>query len=177
MTTMEATFEGMPGLIAPARSTALSDPAKNIDEMLENIRKHLLSSYALSNPAEQAFTELHEVLAETTREGWDGYGARPLNPLSYDFAIRFLNALPTNVPFPEVSADTDGEISFDWIFGERKALTVSVGPTGRCTFAWMLGQSTYRGTEWIEDEIPDSIVSALGRLVRDQVGSSARQAS
>jgi hypothetical protein len=168
MNSMEATFEGMPGLIAPARSTALSDPARDIDKMLENIREHLLSSYALSNPAEQALTELHEVLAEASREGWDGYGARPLNPLSYDFAKRFLNALPTNAPFPEVSADTDGEVSFDWVFGERKALTVSVGPTGRCTFAWMLGQRTYRGTDWIDDGIPEEILSALGKLVRDK---------
>jgi hypothetical protein len=170
---MEATFEGMPGLIAPARSTALSDPAKNIDKMLEKIREHLLSSYALSNAAEQALTELHEVLAEASREGWDGYGARPLNPLSYEFAISFLNALPTNAPFPEVSADTDGEVSFDWIFGERKALTVSIGPTGRCTFAWMLGQSTHRGTDWIDDEIPASIIFALGQLLRDTAAKAA----
>jgi hypothetical protein len=174
MTMMEATFEGMPGLIAPARSTARSDPAKNIEEMLEEIRRHLLLSYALSNPVEQALTELHEVLAEASREGWDGYDARPLSPLSCDFAIRFLNALPTNVPFPEVSAGTDGEVSFDWIFGERKALTVSIGPTGRCTFAWMFGQRTYRGTDWIDDEIPEEILSALGKLVKDKAAQAFR---
>jgi hypothetical protein len=142
--------------------------------MLEKIREHLLFSYALSNSAEQALTELREVLAEASREGWDGYGARPLHPLSYDFAVRFLNALPANAPFPEVSADTDGEVSFDWVFGERKALTVSIGPTGRCTFAWMLGQRTYRGTDWIDDEIPEEILSALVKLVRDKAANAAR---
>jgi hypothetical protein len=174
MTTMEATYEGMPGLIAPARSTAQSDPAKNIEKMLYEIQTHLLYSYALSNPGEQVLTELNEVRAEASCEGWDGYGARPLNPDSYGFAIRFLNALPSTAPLPEVSADAEGEVAFDWVFGERKALTVSVGPTGRCTFAWMLGQRTYRGTDWIDDEIPEEIVSALGKLVRDKAAKAVR---
>jgi hypothetical protein len=170
MTSMAATFEGMPGLIAPARSTAQSDSAKELDRMLEMIREHRLESYIMRNPAERVLTDLDDVLSEASHEGWDGYGARPLSPASYDFAIRFLNALPNTAPLPEVSADTDGEVALDWIFGRRRALTVSIGPTGRCTYAWMLGQTTHRGTEWIDDEIPETIVFALGQLARDTAG-------
>jgi hypothetical protein len=166
MSTLVATFEGLPGLIAPARSTAQSDPAKDIEKILEKVREHLLQSYALSTPAEHLITELIEVFAETSREGWDGYGARPLNPLSFEFAIRFLNALPATVPFPELGADIDGEVVLDWIFGARKALTISIDATGRCTYAWMLGQSTSRGTVWMDNEIPAQIVFALGQLAR-----------
>lgn len=100
MTTLEATFEGMPGLIAPARSTAQSEPAKEIDRLREGIREHLLLSYVMSSPAEQLLRELNEVRAEASREGWDGYGARPLTPESYSFAKRFLNALPSSAPPP-----------------------------------------------------------------------------
>lgn len=174
MTTMEATFEGMPGLIAPARSTAQSDSAKELERMLEMIREHRLESYVMRNPAERVLTELDDVRSEASNEGWDGYGARPLNPVSYDFAIRFLNALPASAPIPEVSADVDGEVVLDWIFGERKALTMSIGPTGRCTFAWMLGQSTSRGTDWIDDEIPAQITFALGQLARATTTKHAR---
>jgi hypothetical protein len=168
MRTLEATFEGMPGLMAPARSTAQSDSAKTIDKLREKIRGERLTSYVMSNATEQILAELNEVLSEASREGWDGYGARPLNPDAYYFAKTFLNNLPSTAPLPEVSADTDGEVALDWIFGERKALTVSIGPTGRCTFAWMLGQRVYRGTDWIDDEIPEEIVSALGKLVRNK---------
>jgi hypothetical protein len=166
-------FEGMPGLIAPSRSTAQSDPAKKIEQMYEKVRLELLSSYVMGNPAEQVLAELEEVRSEASGEGWDGYGARPLSPGSFDFAIRFLNALPTDAPVPEASASPDGEISLDWIFGERKALTVSIGPTGRCTYAWMLGQSTNRGTAWVENEIPAPIVFALGQLARDALATLA----
>jgi len=174
MSTLAPTIEGMSGLILPARSTAQSEPAKRLDIMRERIRKHGLESYVMRNPAERALTELDELRAEASHKGWDGYGAQPLNPASFDFAIRFLNALPSAAPLPDVSADGDGEVSLDWVFGERQALTVSVGPTGRCIFAWMLGQRTYRGTDWIDDEIPDEIVSALGKLVRDKAGRATR---
>jgi hypothetical protein len=113
---------------------------------------------------QKVLNELDEVRSEASSEGWDGYGARPINPDSYDFAARFLKALPASAPLPEVGADNEGEVSLDWLFGERKALTVAIGPTGRCTFAWMNGKSTSRGTDWIKDEIPAPIVFALGHL-------------
>jgi hypothetical protein len=72
-----------------------------------------------------------------------------------------------------VSADAEGEVALDWVFGERKALTVSIGPTGRCTFAWMLGQKTNQGTDWIDNEIPEEIMSALGKLVRDAAAKTS----
>jgi hypothetical protein len=127
----------------------------------------------MRNPAERILNELDEVRAEASYKGWDGYDASPLDQASYDFAIRFLNALPNTAPLPEVSADSDGEVAFDWIFGERRALTVRIGPTGRCTFAWMLGQSTHRGTVWIDDEIPSTISFALGQLARNAVAKTA----
>lgn len=166
MTTTLAPLGSVAGLIAPSKSTAQSEPAKSLSRMREDIRHHLLASYVIGNATGQVLDRLEELRLEASREGWDGYGAKPLNPLAYVFARFFLNALPTTAPIPEVSADSDGEVALDWVFGERMALTVSIGPTGRCTFAWIIGQSTYRGTDWIEDEIPASIVFALGQLAR-----------
>jgi hypothetical protein len=173
-TALAPLWGGLSGLITPSRSTATSEPAKRIVKMREEIRSHLLASYVLRNTAERTLIELDEVRAEASQRGWNGHDALPLNPSAYVFARTFLNALPTTAPLPEVSADPDGEVALDWIFGERKALSVSISSTGRCTFAWMQGQSTCRGTDWIEDEIPASIVYALGRLVQDAATRQAR---
>lgn len=156
----------MPGLMRPLRSTGQSEPARQILSMQEKIRRHLLESYVIAAPTEQVSARLEELWSEASHTGWDGYGAEPVDPLAYIYARFFVNALPSIAPIPEVSADSDGEVALDWVFGNRKALTVSIGPTGRCTFAWMNGQSTYRGTEWMEDEIPASIVFALAQLAR-----------
>jgi hypothetical protein len=132
--------------------------------MQEKIREHLLTSYTMRDARERLLNDLESLRIESSRQGWDGYGAEPLSIDAYDFAKTFIKALPTMSPVPELNADPDGEVSLDWTFGKRRALTVSIGPTGRCTFAWVNGQRSNRGTDWIEDEIPASIVFALRQL-------------
>jgi hypothetical protein len=173
MTTTLAPLGNIAGLIAPSWPTAQSEPAERIVEMREDIRRHLLGSFVISGATEQALAELEDVCDEASRAGWDGYDAQPLNQVACGFAELFLSALPTTAPRPEVSASTDGEVALDWQFGERKALTVSIGSNGRCTFAWILGQNKNRGTAWFEDEIPASIVFALNQLARDTEAKSA----
>lgn len=167
MTTMPLSLAGVAGLLAPTKSTAGSETAVELTKLQEDVREHLLTSFAMSHAAEGALTELDAVRTEASRDGWNGPGTLRLNPFAYEFAKLFLTTLPTTAPLPEVTADNDGEVALDWIFGSRKALSVSIGPTGRCTFAWMQGLSTQRGTDWIDDEIPASIVHALGRLGRE----------
>jgi len=164
MTTALTPISGLSGLISQTRSTAESDPAKSIGAMQEKIRQHLLDSYVMRKGADEALTGLEAVEEEASYEGWNGYGAKRLNLEASIFARIFLTALPTTAPVPEVSADGDGEVALDWIFGPRRALTISIGPMGRCTFAWIRGESTVRGTDWITDEIPATIVYALGQL-------------
>jgi len=172
--TLALPIRGLAGLFTEQRSTAKSDSARTLDKMQGDIRVHLLESYAMSDAAKRALKDLQEIGAEASIEGWDGYGAKPLSLTSYSFARTFLSALPTTAPVPEIGADTNGEIALDWIFGERKALTVRIGPRGRCTYAWMLGQSTNRGTDWVENEIPATIAFALRLLVQDSQAGQAR---
>jgi len=174
MTTALASLGGVSGLITPSKSTATSESAKRIEDMQEAIRRHLLSSYTMRSALEHALNELEEVRAASSEPGWNGYGAKPLHAGAYECAKVFLSALPTTAPLPEVSADPDGDVALDWVFGQKKALSVSIGPTGRCTFAWMRGQCTYRGTDWLDNEIPGSIAYALSQLARDTVRQPSR---
>jgi hypothetical protein len=155
------------GLNTRTRSYAASRDAQRLTELADEIREHLLSSIAVSRSAEHALSELNDVLVEAAEAGWNGYGAKPLQTEAYINAKRFLEALPTTAPVPEVSADQDGEISLDWIFERGKALSISIGANGRCSYAWIRGRRISRGTDWLDDEIPSSIVLALGQLVRD----------
>jgi hypothetical protein len=164
MSTVQATIGPIAGLIAPNRSNAQSEPAKLLQHMQEAIREYLLTSYSVRDARERLLDELDDLCADASRRGWDGYGAEPMSADAYDFAKLFIKALPTAAPLPELNADPDGEVSLDWSFGRRRALTVSIGPTGRCTFAWVFGPRSNRGTDWIEDEIPAQIVFALRQL-------------
>jgi hypothetical protein len=168
MTTAIAVLGRRSGLITPTRSTAQSESATTLTNIREQIRRHLLESYTVRRAAESALNELDAVREEARFEGWNGYGAKALHPDAYQNAKLFLEALPTTAPFPEISADPDGDVALDWVFGERKALTVSIGAAGRCTFAWMRGARTYRGTDWLDDDgIPAPIAGALWQLARE----------
>jgi hypothetical protein len=168
MTTAVATATGrLYGLIAPNRSTARSAPAIRLSELLEQARWHLLTSFSVRRPAEMTLAELDQVREEASFEGWNGGAGRPVSREAYLNAKLFLELLPTTTPPPEISAAGDGDIALDWAFGERKALTVRVDAVGRCTFAWMRGRRTYRGTDWLDDGIPAPIVDALSQLARD----------
>jgi hypothetical protein len=166
-TTAEAIQGRIPSLISPTRSTAMSDAGRLVAELSERTRMHLLASYAVRGAAETTLDQLEEVRREASGEGWNGYGARPMHPEAYRHARLFLEALPPSAPAPEVSADPDGDVALDWVFGRRKALSLSIGPRGRVTFAWMRGQRTFRGTDWLDDGIPTAIALALWTLASD----------
>jgi len=156
------------GLITPTRSTAQSESAKVLARLAEEIRFHLLTSYTVRNGAERTLSELDEVRAEASIDGWDGYEGKPMNPEAYINAKSFIEALPTTAPLPEVSADPDGDVALDWFFAPRKALSVSISGAGRCTFAWIRGHRTFRGTDWVDDDgIPENVAEALSQLASE----------
>lgn len=160
------------GLISPARSSGRSDSADKLVEFRERIRQHLLDSISVRSSAETALDQLNEVRDEASCLGWDGYGAKPINLASYWKARTFLETMPTTSPFPEVSVATDGDVSLDWFFGSRQALTLSIAGDGRVTFAWVNGHRTYRGTDWFDEGIPASIADAVSQLARQAEGAS-----
>ncbi|MGD1216428.1 MAG: hypothetical protein ABR861_15715 [Terriglobales bacterium] len=170
--TQALALERRSGLITPNRSTAWGESAVRLADIFEQIRMHLLASYAVRYRVERTLDELDVVRDEASVEGWDGYGAKPMNREAYLQAKRFLESLPTTAPQPEISADPDGDVALDWSFGSRKALSVSINERGRCTFACMRGYSTFRGTDWFDDGIPGSIANALSQLAHDSAATN-----
>jgi hypothetical protein len=142
--------------------------------IVEKTRMHLLASFSVRRGYESALNELEEARNEASVQGWNGYDARPMNPEAYSNAKIFLQSMPSTAPFPEISADPDGDVALDWSFSPGKALSVSIGPSGRCTFAWMRGHRTYRGTDWLEDGVPASVANALWQLAVESIQATPR---
>jgi hypothetical protein len=166
--TMSVALGRRTGLINPMRSTAQSEPALTLARLADKIREHLLDSYAVRGRAERTLDELELVRQEASVEGWDGYEGKPMHPDAYLNAKLFIGALPTTAPPPEVSADPDGDVALDWFFAPRKALSVSISGAGRCTFAWIFGHRTFRGTDWVDDDgIPENVANALWQLASE----------
>lgn len=79
-------------------------------------------------------------------------------------ALNFLLLLPRSLPVPEVSADPDGEISFDWIGSSGKMFSVSVNKDGRIAYAGRFGErSKVHGIEQLSETCPVEIIRGIQR--------------
>lgn len=82
-------------------------------------------------------------------------------------AIEFSWLLPRFAPMPEVSADPDGEISFDWIGPAGRMFSVSVNKSRRLAYAGWFGEdSKVHGTEKLADSFPQAILRGVQRTMR-----------
>lgn len=145
-------------------STGASDASKNLQglykDTVASLRKSVTWDYLGG-----VLAALKETYRECSEEGWDGYGALPVTQETYDEAARFLNALPSWLPAPEIVPEPDGDIGFEWNFGKNCMLAVSVDGTNRITYAGLLGTGNKSyGTEVFHGSIPQTLVDHISRI-------------
>lgn len=153
------------GLLAPlVPSRGVGADASTVAHRIELVCEHFWEALTLRRVAESAWFQLVEVAQEAAVPNWDGYGARSIDPRTYLQAERFLCALPTTTPVPDISIDPDGEVSVSWNLDSNWLFSVSIGPTGRLSYAGLFGNSKTYGTEWFLHEIPEVVLDNITRL-------------
>ena len=121
-------------------------------------------SVALGEPKRVAQEALDAVCIAAQEDDLDRMGSARVEPSTYAYASQFLRILPANIPVPDISVDTDGEILFEWDSGPRHIFSVSVGRDGTLTFAGLFGHSKIHGTEQLREALPLVIGHSLQRL-------------
>jgi hypothetical protein len=82
-------------------------------------------------------------------------------------AMTFAMSLPKYLPIPEVAADPDGEISFDWIGKSGKMFSVSIGADGRISYAGRFSdKSKTHGIEQLSETCQKQILVGIERAIR-----------
>lgn len=120
-----------------------------------------ISGYQFRPELEMALNEVCDVAGEHGQPGWDGEGASPVLSATVNHACRFLLSLPLGVAMPEAGVHRDGEMSFSWLGGRGHLLSMSIGPTGRISYAFMLGARRKSGTEWFTENLPSDLLSYI----------------
>ncbi len=149
---------------SPRTDRALSHEARVLREMLDELWS-FPRSIAVGEPKRTAQDALQEAYQAAQVEGWDGEGAARVEPSTYHYADQFLRLLPTTLPNPEIVADRDGEILFEWDLGRRYVLSVSVGRDGTLSFAGLFGYAKIHGTEHLGEVLPSAIWDSFQRLL------------
>ncbi len=125
-----------------------------------------ISGFQFNPELEVALDEVCDVTEEHGHPGWDGEGASPVLPVTVNHACKFLLSLPLGVTMPEAGAHRDGEVSFSWRGGRSHMLTMSIGPTGRISYAFMQGARRKNGTEWFTENVPTDLLSYIRTFAR-----------
>ena len=112
-----------------------------------------------------ALEELEKVYEECLETNWDGYGAMPISRETYSEARKLLRMMPSSLPRPDISAEPDGEITFEWYKEKYSVVVISVGGNNLITYAGLFGKSNkIHGTEYFADELPEIICHCIRRL-------------
>lgn len=162
--TTAATLSTTGFAFTPWADHALSEEAQVL-RRLTNEASEFSESIAVGEPKRTTHEALDAAYAMAQVEDWDGERSARVEPSTYAYASQFIRLLPSTIPVPEIAADTDGEILFEWDFGRRRVFSVSVGRDGTLTFAALIGHTKTHGTEHFREALPLVISDCFERLV------------
>lgn len=110
---------------------------------------------------ERAFVELAALGEECGAPGWDGYGADAVNAGAIANARRFIEALPTRTPTPQIGADPDGAVTMEWHKAKNRTVSISIGLDNVLHYAAVVGSMRRFGTEMFDGKVPATILGLI----------------
>jgi hypothetical protein len=113
---------------------------------------------------------LEAAYLEARDDNWDGAGSRRVEHSTYGYAQQFLQCLPNNTALPDIVADTDGEILFEWDYGPRQVFSVSIGRDGTLSYAGLFGHNKVHGRVPFGGALPSAILNGF-ELLSKHAGS------
>ncbi len=112
-----------------------------------------------------AIRHLTELYRQCSQENWDGEEAMAISEQTYQEGLKFLGALPLSIKVPELVAEPNGAIGFEWRRGPNAIFVASVMGIQKISFAGLFGPGARaHGTEDFVDSIPGTIIANLQRL-------------
>lgn len=109
---------------------------------------------------------LLNIYSECSIKDWDGYGAKAISYDAVVEALEFINMLPISFQLPEILPEPDGDIGFEWNYGDSRTFVASFKGTGVVTYAGLLGSEELRvrGTEILDSSLLQYIERILSRI-------------
>lgn len=142
----------------------VSEGASEIRKETIKLRNHLARSVTFGEHLSKMMEGLFQVKNKSSSDNWDGYHAKAINSDAFQSAIKFALSLPLKVPMPEIYADPDGEITFEWYEDKRRVFSVSLGRRNKISYAGIYGYNKVFGVEYFYTNVPEAILTSINRL-------------
>ena len=113
----------------------------------------------------EAFREVGNTYESSANPNWDESGANQVSHTVFTEALRFLRLLPGWVEMPEVGAEPEGSLSFEWYLKPGWTFVVAFVGTQAVEYAGTFGPAaSTHGAELFGSRIPGSVLENLRRL-------------
>lgn len=118
------------------------------------------------HPRAELIAELDDAIEAAKESNWDGYGGVPTTTEAREGALKFINLLAPDIPDPEITPGSGGEVTFDWYRSTRLIFSVSIADTSRLYYAGLFGENKkLSGTEPLGHVLPDSVRLGISRVL------------
>lgn len=119
------------------------------------------------------FTEAKQSVSASMSRVYDelqglahGYGAMEFPTSVKRVAMAFLEALPTDLPAPDLGLDNDGEVTFDWTGTHGRMMTIALRKDGRLSYACRISAyDKQNGTKIFIDSVSNVVVECIRQVV------------
>jgi len=153
----------MDGTVGFAMRAVGPDSRKTI-ELFDEVLDELRNTLSIGRRVKEDIGSLNEVYQKCSVENWDGYGAHSITPEAYWEARSFIEDLPSWLPRPEISANPDGEIVFEWYENRSRLFAISVYGENELIFAGLYGPNSIRGATYFGGSIPEIVMDYIQKV-------------
>jgi hypothetical protein len=131
----------------PVVGSLLFEPSESSNAMISELRdtirgivRDLTRSRTLGESYSAILEQLDNLELDCSLPNWDGEDAAPVSGEAVVRAREFVEALPRDLPQPEITAGRDGEVLFDWIKDQKRMVTAYVTTSGLIRFVYINNQ-------------------------------------
>lgn len=152
----------MPTMVLPSFTGFASALGNEIYEKKEKSYEAIQKSATLGTG--DTFIQLYDIIGKCSSKNWAGDESRPISTEVIRNSWAFLRSFPIGIEKPNISAESDGAITFEWYRSPQKVLSVSVGPDNRLYYASIIGTQQIHGST-TQKEISNDILNIIDDIV------------
>jgi hypothetical protein len=142
----------------------VSSYAALIRNELDKINQNFTETISFGDHLAQTIEGILLTKDEHSRNNWDAYGAKAINPQSFSNSLLFALSLPSEIPIPEIDAVPNGLIVFIWNKGNRSIFSVIIGNRSELYYAGLFGVSRIHGVEYFNNSVPEVILTNITKV-------------
>jgi hypothetical protein len=163
--TAAVAFRDLGSFRKPTGSYGVSQDFNVVAGMYQSAVEHILESSTEVERLRNSVVALRELHERCGQQNWDGNRAEPIGDQAFRNAKEFLWALPSVVPVPEIIAEPNGDVGFEWYINPRQVFVASVSGARTLTYAGLFGPNKTSGEEQFVESVPTAIMQNIRRLL------------